>query len=447
MSSENSEYNETCKVILSLLLARKDATPVPILNKDYHEIEGEYIPCHKFGYVDLVAFLKSKPQYFKVERYGGRYYVRGIASEKSKHVSSLVARQRCGKMKNSSNPQLYKAVSCYSPHTQQRQCNKIPVEKMHFLVQYMKNYPNGLNIQNITIILQKQLPLATLTVDEVRKQLRELSHQLIMNGDMIYPISSSNVSQELKHCQKSPTSVPQTRSAYHQAEVAHAAGNENWMEEYDSDQNEYLSDDCERNDYLVRRSTNKRLPANFVQSTDGKRIFENKNNKKIDCFATSDCDTNCNKEGAPNDGYTADICTLISDRMRSQLEQLIRKYPEGISCAELPEKFLSEYKMHLNYTKLGFSSVREFASYLPDIFYMSRVNSIDDFMLFGANKKPVIPNQDAYENQATKFIGTKTNSSKRYEQNLPRTKYNADAAVPKDIVSHKLYSMAISMFT
>jgi len=431
MSSKDSKYDETCKIILSLLLARKGATSVPVLNQDYYDIEGEYIPYHRFGYADLVAFFRSIPQYFKVEQYGGRYYVRGIASEKSKHVSSLVARQKQNPKMNSPNRQLYQ-VNRYIPHMQ-RQCNRIPTEKMHFLVQYIKNYPDGLSIQNVMTILQKQLPLVMLTVNQVRRQLHELSHQLTIDGEMIYPVSSNNVPQESK-VQKSPILVPQTRSAYHQAEVVRAAGDKNCVEEYDSDQNDYLSDGCENNDYLIRRSTNKRLATNFVQNINHKQTFESndyKNNKGIDdCFTTSNCNIN-NKDEVPSNGYT-DISTLISDRTRSRLEQLLQKYPEGIWCAELPDKYLSEYKVHLNYTKLGFSSVREYVSYLPNIFYMTCVNASDDFMLFSANKKPTILNQEVYENQTTEFLGTKCND---------------DATIPGGIVSHKLYSMAISMFT
>jgi tudor domain-containing protein 5 len=432
MSSENSKYDETRKVILSLLLARKGATSVSVVDQDYYEIEGEYIPYHRFGYADLVAFFRSMPQYFKVEQYSGRYYVCGIASEKSKHVSSLVARQKHNpKMKNSPNRRLYQ-VSRYAPRMQ-RQCNRIPAEKMHFLVQYMKNYPDGLSIQNVMTILQKQLPLVMLTVDQVRRQLRELSHQLTMDGEMIYPVSS-NVSQESKHYQKSPILMPQTRSAYHQTKVACTAEEKNWVEEYDSDQNSYLSDDCESNDYLIRRSTNKRLATNFAQNINHKQTFENndyKKNKEIDnCFTTNNCNNiNDNKDGAPSNGHT-DMSTLISDRTRSRLKQLLRKYPEGIYCAELPDMYFSEYKVHLNYAELGFSSVHEYVSYLPNIFYVTCVNATDDFMLFSANKRPTIPNQKACENQ-TKFV---------------KTKYNDDAAIPKGIVSYKLYSMAISMF-
>ncbi|RLU21913.1 hypothetical protein DMN91_006292 [Ooceraea biroi] len=433
MSSENSKTDEIRKIILSLLLSRKGLTPLAILDRDYYDMERKRIPWRKFGYNDLAAFLRSMPEHFEVEWHNGCHYVRGIASEKSKHVSSLVARQKSDLKTRNFRSRLYRPVSRYVPHMQ-RQRIMLPVEQLHLLVQYIRNYPDGVSMQTIMMVLQQQQPQVVLSVHDVRQQLRELSHQLTMDGEMVYPVLPNNVPQEAK---KPPMPAPQTRPEYqdYQAGAICVAGDEDWVEEYNSDV--YLLAGYESSNHAAQlQMTSERLAANFMQNMSHKQMCEQQNdydnNRNADDYFTANIKHSnvvLPKDEAPSDRYS-DISTLISDRAKSRLEQLIAKHPEGIPCAKLPDMYLSEYKVRLNYTELGFSSVREYVSYLPNIFYMTRVNATDDFVLYSANKKPTIPDQQT-GSQTAESVGTRTNFAKRYEEQV-RIKCS-DEAIPTDV--------------
>ncbi|TGZ57145.1 Tudor domain-containing protein 5 [Temnothorax longispinosus] len=90
----NQNLDEIRKLIQALLLSRNGATAVPLLERNYYDAENTRIPYRQFGYYNLVEFLQSFPEHFIVEQYNGGHYVRGIPSERSRHVSSLVSRLR-----------------------------------------------------------------------------------------------------------------------------------------------------------------------------------------------------------------------------------------------------------------------------------------------------------------------------------------------------------------
>ncbi|XP_015181484.1 PREDICTED: uncharacterized protein LOC107069053 isoform X2 [Polistes dominula] len=100
------------------------------------------------------------------------------------------------------------------------------------------------------------------------------------------------------------------------------------------------------------------------------------------------------------------IRLLISDKNMYRLEKLIEKHPNGIWCADLPKKYLEEYHVPLNYDELGFSSVREFASCLPEIFHCKKLSQSEDFILYNAKDELI----DINEKIPPKKVGSYTQS-------------------------------------
>lgn len=75
---------------------------------------------------------------------------------------------------------------------------------------------------------------------------------------------------------------------------------------------------------------------------------------------------------------------LINSRIIGRLRELIEKHPDGIWCAELPTIYFDTYTSTLNYVDLGFESVRQFASSLPNVFHCVQVFEYGDYKLYNA---------------------------------------------------------------
>ncbi|KYQ58363.1 Tudor domain-containing protein 5 [Trachymyrmex zeteki] len=433
--------DEVRTLLLSLLIARKGATPVPVLERDYYEMENKRIPYRKFGCNNLVQFLQSMPEHFVVEEFNGGHYVRGIA-DKSKHVSSLVSRQ-----KTSSNNLRTKYPSRQAPtfnrriqHTRFQQF-RITTENLIKLVQYIKKHPKGVSLQNAVLYAQKLMPHVSISQYDLQTQLYEVMHQLRLDGNMIYAIQNdlqSNVTQQpnnqqplteefsMQLCNK--PELPSDSISLPTQQTEYAAGQEDFeLVECFSDEDAFMplcnnTDNCQR-----RLTTSEMLATNLAQYVKS---------EQTDMFNYSKIpnETLENYYFMMNSNYTETRATecpqdksdIVSDRIKARLEKLLQKYPEGIWCADLPNTYLEEYKVHLNYNKLGFTSVREFTSYLPKIFYMTQVNKTDDFKLYSADKRPVVPKTDPIN---------ETSHDHRYDEHRT-AQYNNDSddePIPSDV--------------
>lgn len=460
MSVNNARRDEVRTIILSLLVARPGATAVTMLDNDYYEMEGKRIPWRQFGHANLVEFLQSMPQHFALERRNGVCYVRGIASEKSRHVSSLVSRQKTIPRKSyvpSYVPPRLRS-SYYVPNTRQK--FRIPAEQLNMLVQYVRNSPNGINIQTALLMLQKQLPQCMLSVYDIQDQLRELAHQLYVDGEMIRPVqSNSNGYHHQEAANYPPPLIPaqlQNNVAQSSAQTYAPAGDESEVTDNDSNAVPagYIRQPLRRPKMGERFEANFKRPQNALNHHDGNNSKNNEND--YDDEDDDDDDDVGYLVDTKTAGYTEknDVSMLISERVRSRLKQLAEKNPDGIWCTELPEKYLKEYNVSLNYTRLGFSSVREYVSYLPDIFYMMRQDSQGDFILYSAKKSP--SDQETSEKRSenvprTEPIEMPSSSSRKLRNQDDADDENDEddddvAPFPADIVSdilHCCYNFSI----
>lgn len=419
MPVNETKLDEVRRLIISLVLARKSPPPLSLLDNDYYEAENERIPFRRFGYMSLVEFLESMPNHFVLEYRNGLHYVRGIPTEKSKHVSSLVSRQKSSQKKpylsssssyrrpNYSNAYSNSYSSAYS-HVRNR--IRIPADKLNYLTQYVKNYPEGITIQSALEIIQKQLPHVTLSSHDIQTQLRELSHQVYIDGKMIRPVQSRSDHQNYSNYQFLSTPLePQDDGARSSdAALYTVAGDESELTDNESNEAGTFTKYHykQRDGPSVNR---KQTPTSYDNNYD----FE------------SCVDTESTHKG---------VSSLISDRIRSRLEKLIQKNPDGIWSSELPNKYLEEYNVPLNYTDLGFSSIRDYISYLPDVFYIMRQDEKADYILYSANRK-----SSDYE-ETPEVQSTAAMEEVERSQDVPQSFDEDNTAVPysADLVSNKL---------
>ncbi|XP_046816846.1 uncharacterized protein LOC124423308 isoform X1 [Vespa crabro] len=405
MQDISGRCEDVQKIILSLLVTRKDAIPLGELAKDYQDQEGESIPWKEFGYITLLDYLKSMPKYVSLERLNGIYYVRGVASEKSKHVSSLVARQKISLKKQSHIRRTYRP-SYYYPKTTTPRVH-IPAEILSNIISMVKQNPNGINKEYILQYVNDKLPCINISVMDLDEQIKSLSHELFIKGNRILSwkkktksISDQFISKKMLSKGKKLNLESEDSVVLSKYIVSGETDSNVESDIENEDSITYVNSKLRHNSENKKKISNKKQTISmFIQETVSR--FNNQDNKLNDKsrFDNEEIKHNNSENNVSlqtpfkklQDDVTyldnEDIKLLISDRTRFRLEKLIQKYPNGIWCAELPEKYMEEYNVPLNYIELGFNSVREFASCLPDIFQCKQFRPSTDFILYDAKIK------------------------------------------------------------
>lgn len=135
---------------------------------------------------------------------------------------------------------------------------------------------------------------------------------------------------------------------------------------------------------------------------ESRRIAETIYNRE-DCGEVDDFVVN--DDNLLDEDYVEDRSALINERIRARLANLIQNHPDGIWCADLPQKYLEQFRIPLNYLELGFNSVCEFASQLPSIFHCVRPTNAGDYKVF--NAKLPVPNLRNEEPQTRETLASK----------------------------------------
>lgn len=99
------KLREVKAILRSLLISSGREITIHQLNKNYQDEEGEYIPFRKFGYSTLEDFLNHISDTLRLH-YNRNHELcaRHVDTEKSAHISSLIARQK-------SKPKIHKGIA------------------------------------------------------------------------------------------------------------------------------------------------------------------------------------------------------------------------------------------------------------------------------------------------------------------------------------------------
>lgn len=111
--SSNSRLEDVIKTIRSCLITHKGPVSIQELKNDYRSFEDENIPFREFNFKTLSDFLRSLKNDLRFIERDGEVLLRVIESERSRHISALVAGQKPAKKskKRQSNGHNYKNVS------------------------------------------------------------------------------------------------------------------------------------------------------------------------------------------------------------------------------------------------------------------------------------------------------------------------------------------------
>ncbi|XP_031365840.1 tudor domain-containing protein 5-like isoform X3 [Apis dorsata] len=397
VNSQKRENTQT--TILALLLTHKGGCTLRQLNNDYYETEGEHIPWKELGYSSLLAFLYSMSKTVQIENKNNTFIIQGIASEKSKHVSKLVAGQKC--QKPFFGRKFYKP-NHYFPTTAPPRI-RIPAEILSRIISLVNDHPDGVNKYYVLQEIHLCMPFANITMKDMEEQLQELSHTIFQTSTKIYPIHAKvkGFNHLKNYNNMTSNSKSQNGEKYKSLSVT-VAGDEDSNDILNYDEEDIL--EFSHSDSFYSKSIKSKSTSSFIKET---------------VFKYQDQETECLQNETPKIQHNNDtqiqmklnnsiekdeenvldkknVEILINERIKFRLEKLIQNHHDGIWCADLPKKYLEEYKVSLNYEELGFNSVREFASQLPDIFHCIQPHNAGDFMLYYAKRE--IPSNKIKEN-------------------------------------------------
>ncbi|CAB3239962.1 unnamed protein product [Arctia plantaginis] len=91
-----AEKEQVIQALRATLISVKGALTIKQCNRDYRELQGEWIPFKKLGYSSLDKLFLDVPG-FKVSQNGGEWYVDAIASQETQHIATMVSRQKSNK--------------------------------------------------------------------------------------------------------------------------------------------------------------------------------------------------------------------------------------------------------------------------------------------------------------------------------------------------------------
>ncbi|XP_068626612.1 tudor domain-containing protein 7A [Battus philenor] len=94
-----ADKDQVIQALRATLISVKGALTIKQCNRDYRELQGEWIPFKKLGYPSLEKLFQDVPG-FKITQVNGEWYVDAIASQETQHIATMVARQKPSKKTN-----------------------------------------------------------------------------------------------------------------------------------------------------------------------------------------------------------------------------------------------------------------------------------------------------------------------------------------------------------
>jgi hypothetical protein len=377
--AKQSKFNEIKTILRSLLISEgsRDVT-VQKLNTMYKNVEDEDIPFTEFNFVNIYDFLRSMSDTVRLEfNRNNLLCVYHIDTKKSKHISSLVARQKKGsKTKKNS-----------------RQCNNLFINKS-YIKKIVPNYNQILN-----------------------QVLRDLK-QSCSNMKVDCGVHKSEVLSKMKACLDNEFSNLYTISSlnYDLNMFSHKL-----IIEHDRIYFKHISDKIKVNKNIVYNDNNNDNNNN------------NNNNNNTNNLSTQISQNNTfpivdDKSNLPLLEIRS-IDDIISERLKIRLQKLIEKHPEGIWCSEIPNAYKCEYNLDLDYNELGFNSITEFVAALPEIFLIVEPLDIKKQMVINAKGNSI---NKCESNQQAKTLASVYNFDDYIASNLE--------PVPNKLVQSHFYN-------
>ncbi|XP_026816464.1 uncharacterized protein LOC113555992 isoform X2 [Rhopalosiphum maidis] len=154
----------------------------------------------------------------------------------------------------------------------------------------------------------------------------------------------------------------------------------------------------------IRKHFIKASIFNNVAVTNSENKFLN-DSKFISQLLSDESDNQNNKDPIIDNSYQAhsvksiesyemyDSDTIL-DTMKVKMRRILTKHKDGILCNDFMDIYGKEYNSYFNFSEYGFRSMRDMAYKLPSVFYVKVTDDDHECILFEADKRSELENND-----------------------------------------------------
>ncbi|PVD22452.1 hypothetical protein C0Q70_18266 [Pomacea canaliculata] len=352
MGKVDPQKEECKKKIRSLLLSAPLGLTLDELRNDYEEFLGEVLPSRKFGYQTDMEFLQDIPDVIKVEKTrDGRLAFKAAYDETTKHIAKMVANQKVEKSKwgvanprkgrggrrgnNGRQRKLHSFPA--APDRYHRHETKSPSAPQFLLIkikEFLALYPDGIPLDFFHKVFNKWIGMHV--------DLQRLGYSNIET--LITDIPDIAQIREYQHGEKRVVGMQPSRP-------------------------------------LKNISSKPLKSPESLHSNSSTCMEEKQTNHNIDESQSSESWSEEHSEDCTNEPDE------ISFELQKKIREVLLRQPSGLWASRLPFAYKALWKEDLPFGELGYLSVVDFVSALPDIVHVDRPNPKGDWLLTDATQQ------------------------------------------------------------
>ncbi|XP_078343727.1 tudor domain-containing protein 5-like isoform X2 [Oculina patagonica] len=326
---------EVTKHVRALLISAPNGLTVAEMQTDYNNMIKKPLPFRELGYKTPIDLLKDLPNVTRPTWENGVLILRGIADATTRHIASLVARQKKSSAKRKTR------VTTYRPEP-------IPIVP-HFIRMRIKEllsqFPSGILGSMFAIAFKRRFG-EELIYERLR--FKSLGHLLESVPDIVR--------------------IEDMKGGGYRV---YGKGNE------------VVNSGIKAPDPGDSFSMRTESASTISQSTAEKRNYShtpnNSTNSKTEPVKRKE-------ESASSIKAKLDKNSGIDEKIQQECRQVLARRPNGVWAARFPIEYKNLYNKELNIKQLGFMSVVEFMSAMPDVVRIERPTKLD-WLLFEVRKE------------------------------------------------------------
>ncbi|XP_028407750.1 tudor domain-containing protein 5-like isoform X2 [Dendronephthya gigantea] len=365
---------EVKKNIRALLISAPRGLSVEDIEHDYHAMLGKPLPFKHFRCKSALEFLKTMPDVVKANWSNGILILEGIADESSKHIAKLVSRQQVNASKSR---RIHKASINTKPLV-------VPDSFRRNVKELLSVYPNGVLGSSFNEVYARhygeELSHSNLGFKSMSMLLNAINDiaTIVKNPKGGYRVCAV-VRKNRKPPPGKKTSLlpaPPTKPSPSNT-LALGTVSQNSLSSKASQSTPHLKANMPLSRTESLKCNAHVIPHKRKPLTDLNMLHGNVNTNK---------DYVGEKTAVEKVKEFLDSQSGVSDSMKDELISVLAKRPNGVWAARLPFEFKTLVGKELDVLKIGFYSIIEMASAMPDVFRIERPFPNGDWLLFLAAK-------------------------------------------------------------
>lgn len=326
---------EVTKNIRALLISAPNGLSVAEMQRDYNNMIGKPLPFREMGYKTPIDLLKDLPNVTRPTWENGVLVLRGIADATTRHIASLVARQKKSSSKRKTR------LTSYHPEPTPIVPHIIRTQIRELLGQY----PSGILGSMFAVAFNRRFGQE---LNYERLKFKSLGNLLESIPDIV----------RIEHMRGGGYRVYGKGNALHNSGKAPDPGDS----------------------FSVRTES----ASTVFQSTAEKRNYTQTPNNSINGKSEA---VKQKGESASSIKAKLDNKSGIDEKIKQECRQVLARRPNGVWAARFPIEYKNLHNKELNIKQLGFMSVVEFMSAMPDVVRIERPTKLDWLLFLARNEE------------------------------------------------------------